>query len=466
MVRLRLFLAYPACSVLVVLLVAVCFRLLHVNATTVALAMLLLVMGTATRLGLREAIYTSVLCMFGLNYFFMAPVGTLTIADPQNWTALGAFISSAVVASQLSATAKKRAEEASARRNEIERLYRLSRAMLMDESSDLERIALKPIQDVFGFSHVAFYEVEERRMHSSNAGPLRLAELVRSAHDDVAIEREGISIRQVRMGTRVIGSLGVAGQALTMPEQESVANLVAISFERTRALQLATNAEAARQGERLKRFVLDGIAHDLKTPLTAIKTCVSTLITIPPQSEDKRRELLCIIDEETERLHQTISQAIQLARIESQKITLQRSPVRVADLMEQLISGLADAPRFRVELQNDLEIVGDWDLLNQAFRQLIENARKYSPAGSPIEVTGVRDGGVVLGISDRGPGISPRELDRIFDKFYRGARVGATEGTGMGLAIAKGIIEAHGGGIWAENRSGGGATFTVRFPAA
>ena len=463
----RVLYRYLAATCLTASLIFVCLRVGHLNATTVALLMLLLVLGTATRWGLREAIFTSVLCVFAFNYFFLPPLGTLTIADPQNWVALTAFIVSAIVASQLSARAKSRAEEALARRREIERLYQLSRALLMDEAADLNRIALSPIRDIFGLTHVAFYESETARVHSADPGPLTRKDLERSAQLNEPEAQQDATIIPVRLGARVVGSLGLAGPPLTTPEQESIANLVAISYERTRALQQAASAEAARQGERLKTSILDGLAHDLKTPLTAIKTCVSTLITIPPQTEEKRRELLNIIDEETEHLHRTITEAIQLARIESHKVMLQKTRTRIAGQLEILLSPFPDAQRFLVDAPQDLEISADVDLLNQALRQLIENARKYS-AGKPIDISAERDGATVsIKVSDRGPGISPRELERIFDKFYRGTRGRtAAEGTGMGLAIAKGIIEAHSGKIWAENRPGGGAAFVVQLPAA
>src|SRR5437868_1211045 len=160
---------YLGCAGYVSTLIAVCF-FLHVNATTVALVMLLVVLGTATKWGLREAIFTAVLCMMGFNYFFLPPIGTLTIADPQNWVALAAFIVSAVIASQLSAKAKTRAEEASARGREIERLYQLSRSLLMDEAGDFNQVALTHIRDIFGLNHVAFYDAEAGQLLSSGAG--------------------------------------------------------------------------------------------------------------------------------------------------------------------------------------------------------------------------------------------------------------------------------------------------------
>jgi two-component system sensor histidine kinase KdpD len=270
-----------------------------------------------------------------------------------------------------------------------------------------------------------------------------------------------VSYVPVRLGSRVVGSLGLAGNALGEPEQDSIGNLVAIGYERIQALRRAAEAEAARQGERLRTFVLDGVAHDLKTPLTAIKTCVTTLITIPPQSEEQRSELLAIIDEETERLHARISEAIQLARVESGKVTLEKRQLDVADCISAILKGRPGGERVAVSIPAGSFVIADPELFQQALRQVIENALQYSQ--SVVEVDALQSGAdLTIRVSDRGPGIHPRELERIFEKFYRGSRARKElKGSGMGLAIARGIIEAHGGRIWAENRDGGGAVFVV-----
>src|SRR5947209_7901295 len=172
---------YFACIAFAGVVIWLCSSVFRVNAVTAALVMLLLVLGIATRWGLAEAILTSVACVFGFNYFFLPPVGTLTIADPQNWIALGAFLISAVVASQLSAKAKQRAEEALASRTETERLYRLSRAMLMDETTELVTTALNPIREIFGLSEVAFFDSDSNQVIGSEEGPLSSDRLAESA---------------------------------------------------------------------------------------------------------------------------------------------------------------------------------------------------------------------------------------------------------------------------------------------
>jgi two-component system, OmpR family, sensor histidine kinase KdpD len=441
------------------------------NATSAALYMLLVVLAAATKWGLAESVFTSIAGVFAFNFFFLPPVGTLTIADPQNWVALVAFLVTAITASKLSSNAKARETDAVGRRNEMAKLYELSRSLLMDEGRDAVRHSILQAAQILNVGEIAFFDTNVRQVYGSiEESQVTLPDLIHVAETGDSLSRDNASVIPVRLGTHVIGSLAFGTARLSLSVRESVAGLLAINYERAHALDRAATAEIARRNEEFKSSLLDGLAHDLKTPLTAIRTCVTRLITIPPRTEEVRQELLSIIDQESLRLQASISEAIELARIESHKIHLETALTDIAALVDVVLSETRDEDRTRYSFDapRDLAVWVDADLVRRALMQVLENARKYSPAGTPIriEVRTETDGDEIR-VIDHGPGISPDEIDRIFDKFYRGRRGrDKAEGTGMGLAIAKGIIEAHGGRIHAENCAGGGAAIVMRLPHA
>jgi K+-sensing histidine kinase KdpD len=336
-----------------------------INAATVALALLLVVLLIATAWGSRPAVLASVLGVAGFNFFFLPPVGRFTVDAPANWIALAAFLITAVTAGQLSARAKRRAEEANAARLELERLYR-------------------ELQD---------------------------------------------------------------------------------TFER------ASQAKALKQSERLKSALLDAVTHDLRTPLTAIKASVTTLLDeFRTKSDDEdrvhlgiesRKDMLEVINEEADRLDHFIEGLMELARIEAGEMQLRRQWGSIEEILQAVLKRAAPLTRqHRIETWLDDELPSvrvDERAVAEVLYTLIDNAAKYSAPGTRIRAGARADnnGTVQLIVEDDGPGIPVALRERVFDKFYRASldvdsNRNRPPGSGMGLAIAKGIVEAHGGKIWIE----------------
>ena len=351
----------------------------RINSTTIALAMLLVVLFVAAYWGSRPAIVASVLGVLCFNFFFLPPIGTLTISDPDNWLALIAFLITAVTAGQLSAREKRRAEEAEAGRREIERLYHELRS----------------------------------------------------------------------------------------------------AFER------ASHAEALRQSERLKSALLDAVTHDLRTPLTSIKASVTTLLDeVSAQAGDGssqaldeagRREMLDVINEECDRLNRFIEGLVELARIEAGELRLGRRWGTIDEMIEEALARakpITAAYTMKVEIEKDLPIVlVDARAVSEVIYLLVDNAAKYSARGSTIRITTRRAEAdmISVAVEDDGPGIPVELRERVFEKFFRALREtdssrNQPSGMGMGLSIARGIVEAHGGRIWIESGAGGGSRVLFTLP--
>ncbi|HLH20706.1 MAG TPA: DUF4118 domain-containing protein [Bryobacteraceae bacterium] len=460
---------FAAAIAIVAAVVALYCVVLHVNNTTVALSLLLAILWISERWGLAEATAASVVAMLAFNYFFLPPVGTLTIYDPQNWVALIAFLVTAVTASQLSTRARRRAAEAEERRLESERLYRLVQGMMARRTpAETIREFVYKVVEVFGCAGAAFYyrPGQEIVRTGPETAPVSDHDLHAAAEvPDLSLDpARGLATTPVRFGGRTMGSMALIGPLPSEHTLRAIVNMVAITIERARAIEDASHAEAARQSEGLKAALLDSLAHDIKTPLTSIKAAVTSLLSTR-QAGSPDRELLSIIDEEADRLNRLAAETIEMARIDAGRLHLDKRSVSAAGLIHAVLGEFAPALAGRpvsLEIAEGLpEVEADPELILQPVRQFVENALKYSPPGSPIAISAQwKNGKIVIGVGDRGPGIEENERFRIFEKFYRGRRHRyETKGTGMGLAIAKGIVEAHGERIWVESEPGQGAVF-------
>jgi two-component system sensor histidine kinase KdpD len=264
------------------------YRVTAVNATTVALTLLLGSLTVATVWGLAEAITASIAAVLCFNYFFLPPVGTFTIADPQNWVALFVFLVTSVVASQLSARARRRALEAMRRQHEMERLYALSRGLMLSETQPAGARIARQIAQTFQVRAAVFYDRTEDLVHRAGAEDAPISD---DRLRDAAVQGTGyrdpqsdITVLPISLGGPPTGSLAVMGGGISDTALHSIANLAAIELERGRAQQSAARAEAARQNDELKAILLDALAHEFKTPLTSIKAAITAMRAAPRRS--------------------------------------------------------------------------------------------------------------------------------------------------------------------------------------
>lgn len=453
-----------------------CSALIPTNVTTVGFAYLIAVLIVATGWGLFEALSASLLSMLCFNFFFFPPTGTFTIADPQNWVALFAFLATSVIASQLSARAKQRAQEALDRRTEMERLYALSRAILLADANTFPgRQIAQRIQEIFEVPGLALFDRLTGEVHGSGFDDRSgIDERLRQAavrETPFCAGPEGVLLAPIRLAGQSVGSLAIRGANLSYAALEALANLVAVALERVRAQEAATRAEAARQSDELKSTLLDAIAHEFNTPLTSIRAAATALLSDPVATPEEHRELVTIVDEEAKRLGRLVNEAIRMARIEAGKIQLNRTLQSVPGVIEMALgpmTPLTEGRKISLNLSPDLPLIrADGELTALAVRQLLDNALKYSPPASPISISAEwRGGEVTISVCDQGPGIPEGEQSKIFEKFYRGPAVRQrVAGVGLGLAVACEIARAHGGSLRVESRAGNGSRFCLSVPA-
>jgi two-component system, OmpR family, sensor histidine kinase KdpD len=452
-------------------------HILAVNQTTVALSFLLAILAVSAVWGMMVSVFMSLVAMLTFNYFFLPPVGTFTISDPQNWVALGAFLVSSIVGSQLSARIRKEADAANSRRHEVERLYQFSQKLL-SEGNVIQLMNAIPnyIVDSFEAGAAGLFLPQKDKFYRSGFGAAHLDEAQLKTtflRDEITIDADrGISFVPVRLGVRAIGSLGISGARLSRQTLEAVGGLVAIAVERARAVEQLGETEAERQGERLKSALLDSITHDFRTPLTSMKAAVTSLLSkdCPPQEQAK--ELLSIIDEECDRLNHLVEEASEMARLEAGEVELHFAPVRVETLVQSALASLKTALAGRtvdVRLAGNVPRVrADAERAAEVLLKLIDNANLYSPKEQPITISAELTADfVTFSVADRGPGIDSFEQGMIFDKFYRGKdQRYLVRGTGMGLPIAKAIVAAHGGSISVTSQLGHGSVFSFTLPVA
>jgi two-component system sensor histidine kinase KdpD len=452
-------------------------RGIPVNAATVGFLYLLFVVIVATGWGFVEAAAASIVGTGLYNYFFLPPVGALTVADPQNWVALFTLLATSLIASRLSTKARMQAMEAVESRKDLERLYTLSRAILLIDSNDpnesFEQQLARRIAEAFELDAVVLYD--SRTGETYRGGPSDLEgidnELRLAASEGTTFSgEEGKSvIIAVRLGSQPIASLGLQGMVMPDSVLQSVANLVAIGLEQARAQDLAREVEVIKRSDRLRTTIIDALAHELKTPLTSIRAATSALLSNSPSQGSNSTQILKIADEEAAHLEELIDNALDMAQLDSDHIDVEREPANVEELVREVIASMKmKIGERRVAFSHDKEPIQanlDGNLLKLAIKQLLDNALKYSSSSQPINLHAFhRDGTVVVEVTDHGKGIPAKEQPHLFERFYRSPSVQRqVPGSGLGLSIADRIVRAHGGRMTVRSQPGE-TTFSIILP--
>lgn len=463
--------------------------------SNVALVFLTAVLVSAVTYGRAASLVACLISVLAYNFFFLSPLYTFTIADPDNVVALFFFAVVALIASNLTARVRAQAVTAQQRAKTTEDLYLFSRklagSVVLDDllwATTYQIAAMLKVRVVLllpdddGLSVQAGYPPEDRLDEADLAAAKWCWQNNRPAGRGAdtlpGAKRLFLPMRTGRGSIGVIGLDSDRPGPLLTPDQrrlfDALADQAALAIERTNLAQAVDRARLASETERLRSALLTSISHDLRTPLASILGSATSLKSFRKTlDEDMQQDLIRTIQEEAERLNRFIANLLDMTRLESGAIKPRSDAVDLTDIVGSALERAGKVlagHKVSVTLAADLPMLRlDPVLLEQVLFNLLDNAAKYAPAGSNVDIRAERDGAMItLQIQDEGDGIPATDLERIFDKFYR---VQASDrkraGTGLGLAICRGFVEAMGGTITAGNRRDrSGAVFVLRLPAA
>jgi two-component system sensor histidine kinase KdpD len=346
--------------------------------------------------------------------------------------------------------------------------------MLYEDADRLIRNLPRFVGRIFALEGVVLYVRDQDSFYSSAAEASASVQAglraMTQEHTPDFIAAEGYSALALMLGLRPVGALGWRPAVLSREVAAAVSAQVAIVIARSITIAASARIEAVREGERLRAALIDSLTHELRTPLTSIRAAATTLLEAEGLDEAGRLDLATIIDEEAARLDVLIGEAVEIAEIDANVVEVHPVPQHPRALLDQAVEEsrkiLAKHKVIIAQTGPDEPAWFDPHLLGRVLRHLLENAATHTPPGSRVTLSSSRVGGrLEFCVEDNGPGIDTLDLPLIFEKFYRGKRRASTgKGSGMGLAIARAILAAHGGGIEASSVPGKGATFRFWVP--
>ncbi len=474
----RHFLSCLAAATFVAVIVAICRQVPHVNGTTVALSLVLVILGLATRWGWAEAVVAAITAALGLGYYFAPPYG-FGIEAPDHWVALFTFLVTAVATSRLSYGADQRRADAVRQREQMAKLQRLSEALLELDSADsiAQRLSGSLLQTLEAEGVAVYEKASDRILRAGARGGWIDVEMLRESaisgkQFSDAYPEGCVAIHPVREGRDLAGSIGIVGEEASPVLLRAVAEKVGVALARARTSEKEMEAEIGRRSDELKSAIFDALAHEAKGPLSSINIAASALLSERPGDGGQQMEMLRLIVEEVGRLNHWIDETVRMSQSDPGEFNLTKSPHEVSHLISGAIDTLGPRLSGRsigVEIPESFPMADcDGESVQHVLNLLLDNADKYSPRGAPIRITcALNQDAIVIGVSDAGPGVPLDEQARIFEKHYRGIyQNSGVPGMGLGLASAKYLVESHGGKIGVTNRPGGGATFHFSLPKA
>ncbi|MFL5733809.1 MAG: ATP-binding protein [Chloroflexia bacterium] len=480
-----------------------------ISPLNIGLTYLVAAIGATTFAGQQAGILASVLGFVLFDYFLIHPYLTFAISQPKDLYALFVFLGVSTLISWLLSGAREQARQAQQRAEDISRLYELSQAITGAQSLDevLPKIAGK-VAEVFeagacwilqpdGLGQLSVKAQAPPGARQPSRSELAMAQWSFGHSSDVSQgstpapqfqeerARNGGSDRgqqvaaflPLRAADRTIGVLGVAdkqnGRPFTAAERTALATFAdqaALALERLRLLGEARRAEMLERADKLKSALMSAVSHDLRTPLASIMTSVTSLLE-PDIEWDKetQQDFLQGIYDEARRLNALVGNLLDMSRIEGGALHPEKDWYSIGEVIESVVQRLEPnlgEHSVSVEIEDKLPLILlDFSKVDQVLTNVLENAIKYTPPDTSI-VIGARQEGekIEVRVDDTGPGVPSEDLPYIFDKFYRAGSGKRGTGFGLGLAISKGLIEAHGGRMWATNRVGGGLEVAFTLP--
>jgi two-component system, OmpR family, sensor histidine kinase KdpD len=451
---------------------------LHLNAAGAGFLYLTVVTLNCLNSSFPAAVVVSILAVACLDFFFVEPLLTFTVADPIDGVALVSFLITSVAITRLSSRAREQAQTATQGRRNTECLYEAAHRLvaLRPSGSELPAMMLAIFRDIFGFKAGCIFDANAAEVHTVGEAHPSLADKTRGAYimgRDTDEPLESLSCRTLRASSCSLGAIGFEGLEEARLLAGPLAALAAAGMDRAIAAWQASQSAAEAKAETLRSAILDALAHEFKTPLATILTAAGGLREAGPL-RPAQSELADIVESEAERLSQLSARLLSLARLDRDELKPRFEVADSVSVVAPIIDRYsAQYPAHRLILErtaNSEEILADMELLQLAVSQLIDNACRYSSPGGPVRVVLEADAtSVGIVVWNSGSSIPPTDSGRVFDRFYRGMHAQrVASGTGLGLYIAKKIAVAHGGNLELDSKfaAGNGVAFRLTIPLA